>query len=42
MKMRVKLAAKLLIIAWTLMKKKECFDPKYLKLENRVERKAAA
>jgi hypothetical protein len=30
--MRVKLAAKLLIIAWTLMKKKECFDPKYLKL----------
>jgi transposase len=41
-KMRVKLAAKLLIIAWTLMKKKELFDPKYLKLENRVERKAAA
>jgi transposase len=30
-KMRVKLAAKLLIIAWTLMKKKELFDPKYLK-----------
>ena len=29
-KMRVKLAAKLLIIAWTLMKKKEFFDPKYL------------
>lgn len=29
-KMRVKLAAKLLIIAWTLMKKKEMFDPKYL------------
>ncbi|HWR72275.1 MAG TPA: IS110 family transposase [Nitrospirota bacterium] len=29
-KMRVKLAAKLLIIAWTLMKKKEPFDPKYL------------
>jgi hypothetical protein len=25
--MRVKLAAKLLIIAWTLMKKKEPFDP---------------
>ncbi|HYA85945.1 MAG TPA: hypothetical protein VEI57_02625 [Nitrospirota bacterium] len=41
-KMRVKLAAKLLTIAWTLMKKKECFDPKYLKLEKRVERKAAA
>jgi hypothetical protein len=40
--MRVKLAAKLLIIAWTLMKKKECFDPKYLKLEKRVEQKAAA
>ena len=29
-KMRVKLAAKLLIIAWTLMKKKEPFDPKRL------------
>jgi transposase len=29
-KMRVKLATKLLIIAWTLMKKKEPFDPKYL------------
>jgi len=29
-KMRVKLAAKLLIIAWTLMKKKEPFDSKYL------------
>jgi transposase len=29
-KMRVKLAAKLLMIAWTLMKKKEPFDPKYL------------
>ena len=26
-KMRVKLAAKLLIIAWTLMKKKEPFNP---------------
>ncbi len=32
-KMRVKLAAKLLIIAWTLMKKKESFNPDYLKLE---------
>ena len=41
-KMRVKLAAKLLIIAWTLMKKKECFDPEYLKLENQEERKKAA
>ncbi len=29
-KMRTKLAAKLLVIAWTLMKKKERFDPKYL------------
>jgi transposase len=29
-KMRVKIAAKLLVIAWTLMKKKELFDPKYL------------
>jgi transposase len=29
-KMRVKLAAKLLVIAWTLMKKKELFDPKNL------------
>ena len=30
-KMRVKLAAKLLVIAWTLMKKKEPFNPDYLK-----------
>lgn len=29
-KMRIKLAAKLLVIAWTLMKKKERFDLKYL------------
>jgi transposase len=29
-KMRVKLAAKLLVIAWTLMKKKESFEQKYL------------
>jgi transposase len=29
-KMRVKLAAKLLVIAWTLMKKKEKFNPAYL------------
>jgi transposase len=29
-KMRVKLAAKLLIIAWTLMKKGELFDPEHL------------
>jgi len=32
-KMRIKLAAKLLIIAWTLMKKRAFFDPVYLKLE---------
>ena len=32
-KMRIKLAAKLLIIAWTLMKKKEPFNPDYLKVE---------
>jgi hypothetical protein len=32
-KMRVKLAAKLLVIAWTLMKKKESFNPAYLKVE---------
>jgi transposase len=31
-KMRVKLAAKVLIIAWTLMKKKEVFDCKYLNI----------
>lgn len=30
-KMRVKLSAKLLVIAWTLMKKKETFDSKYIK-----------
>jgi len=32
-KMRVKLAAKLLVIAWTLMKKKESFNPGYLNIE---------
>ena len=32
-KMRVKLSAKLLIIAWTLMKKKEPFNPDYLAVE---------
>jgi transposase len=32
-KMRVKLAAKLLVIAWTLMKNKESFDPHYIKLK---------
>jgi len=29
--MRVRLAAKLLIIGWTLMKKKEPFNPEYPK-----------
>ena len=33
-KMRVKLAAKLLVIAWTLMKKKEPFDPGHLQGTN--------
>jgi hypothetical protein len=28
--MRVKLAAKLLLIAWSLMKRKEAFDPERL------------
>jgi transposase len=32
-KMRVKLAAKLLIMAWTLMKKKERFDPSSIRVE---------
>jgi len=32
-KMRVKLAAKLLVIAWTLMKKQEAFNPGYLSTE---------
>lgn len=32
-KMRVKLAAKMLIIAWTLMKKGEPFNPDYLKID---------
>ena len=32
-KMRVKLAAKLLVIAWTLMKKKEKFDSAYLRVD---------
>lgn len=31
-KMRVKLAVKMLVIAWTLMKKKEPFNPKYLNI----------
>ncbi len=33
MKMRVKLSAKMLLIAWTLMKKKEAFDPAYLRVD---------
>jgi len=32
-KIRVKLSAKLLLIAWTLMKKKEVFNPEYLTIE---------
>jgi len=32
-RMRVKLSAKLLVIAWTLMKKKEPFNPDYLRIE---------
>ena len=32
-KMRVKLAAKLLVIAWTLMKKEEPFNPDFLNIE---------
>jgi len=32
-KMRVKLAAKMLVIAWTLMKRKEPFDPGHLNIE---------
>jgi transposase len=32
-KMWVKLSAKMLLIAWTLMKKKEAFDPAYLNAE---------
>jgi len=32
-KMRVKLAAKLLVIAWTLMKRGESFNPEYLKVQ---------
>ena len=32
-KMRIKLAAKLLIIAWTLMKKQEAFNPHYINIE---------
>jgi len=37
-KMRVKLAAKLLIIAWTLMKKKEEFNPSLLQVNPTQER----
>jgi len=33
MKRIVKLSAKMLLIAWTLMKKKEAFDPAYLNVE---------
>ena len=30
-KMRIKLAAKMLVIAWTIMKKKEAFNPGCMK-----------
>jgi transposase len=33
MKLRVKLSAKMLLIAWTLMRKKEAFNPAYLNAE---------
>jgi len=32
-KMHVKLAAKMLVIAWTLMKKREVFNPDYIDIE---------
>jgi len=32
-KMRVKLAAKMLVIAWTLMKRGESFNPEYLNVQ---------
>ena len=40
-KKRVKLAAKMLMIAWSLMKKKEYFDPRYLtsQAEQEISRK---
>ncbi len=41
-KMRVKLSAKLLVIAWTLMKKKEFFDSKHLEQKDPAALKAAA
>ncbi len=42
-KRRVKLAAKMLMIAWSLMKKNEHFDPKYLtsQAEQKISRKPA-
>jgi transposase len=36
MKVRVKLSAKLLLIAWTLMKKKEAFDPGFLNVSDKA------
>ena len=32
-KMRIKVAAKMLVIAWTLMKHKEIFDPEHLNID---------
>lgn len=40
-KMRVKLAVKMLVIAWTLMKKKERFTPLFLKVANTVSSETA-
>jgi hypothetical protein len=40
-KMRVKLAAKLLVIAWTLMKNKEVFNPKCLNKEEKRQQMAS-
>ena len=31
--MKVKLAAKMLVIAWTLMKNKELFNPEHVKID---------
>ena len=38
-KMRVKLAEKMLVIAWTLMKKKEPFTPLFLRVANTMSGK---
>ncbi len=38
--MHIKFASELLVIVWTLRKKKECFDPKYLKNEDQDSQKS--